>query len=392
MNGAPSLLGLKPSFGFGDRLGLAGNGHVRAARKGPYAPVFAQQSAREIARTRRTPEETLAAAREAVQKERWGEPWGADADHLKTRGDVFQWAKAGYTFFTIDPSEEVDKPPSPEAVKMYESLYLGTTRELDEFAVTFDRESLSKAVRKYGRALDRAEQTARWIAEAAPEHEIEISVDETDEPTTPLEHLFIGLELKRRGVQIVSLAPRYVGSFEKGIDYKGCLKTFEASLRKHAALARACGPYKLSVHSGSDKFALYPIIGRVCGDLLHVKTAGTSYLEALRVAARQNAPLFREIAEFALTRFETDRATYHISADLRRVPKPADLSETARETAFLDDNDGRQVLHVTFGSVLADPQNRFKDRLMETLHAHAELHASLLEAHLGRHIEGLQAG
>ena len=115
----------------------------------------------------------------------------------------------------------------------------------------------------------------------------------------------------------------------------------------------ACGPYKLSVHSGSDKFALYPIIGRVCGDLLHVKTAGTSYLEALRVAARQNAPLFREIAEFALTRFETDRATYHISADLRRVPKPADLSETARETAFLDENDGRQVsacdLRLRFG-------------------------------------------
>ena len=389
---APSLLGLQPSFGFGDRLGLAGPGHVRAVRKGPYAPVFAQQSAREIARTRRTPEETLSAAREAVQSENWNEAWGADADHLKTREDVFQWAKAGYTFFTIDPSEEVDKPPQPEAVKMYESLYLGTTRELDDFAVTFERESLSAAVRKYGRALDRAEQAARWIAEAAPEHEIEISVDETEEPTTPLEHLFIGLELKRRGVQIVSLAPRYVGSFEKGIDYKGCLKTFEASLRKHAALARACGPYKLSVHSGSDKFALYPIIGRVCGELLHVKTAGTSYLEALRVAARQNAPLFREIAEFALTRFETDRATYHISADLRRVPKPADLSETEREKAYLDENGGRQVLHVTFGSVLADPQNRFKDRLMETLHAHAELHASLLEAHLGRHIEGLQAG
>lgn len=69
------------------------------------------------------------------------------------------------------------------------------------------------------------------------------------------------------------------------------------TLKRHVAIARELGPYKISVHSGSDKFSINPIIGRVCGNLLHVKTAGTSYLEALRVVARVNAPLFREIVD-----------------------------------------------------------------------------------------------
>ena len=95
------------------------------------------------------------------------------------------------------------------------------------------------------------------------------------EPTSALEHLFIGLELRRHKVpHVVSVAPRFIGDFEKGIDFKGDLKKFEASLREHVAIAKHCGPYKISVHSGSDKFTAYPVVGRVCGKLLHVKTAG----------------------------------------------------------------------------------------------------------------------
>src|SRR6185369_14564357 len=84
----PSLLGLQPSFGFGDRLGLATPGHIEACRKGKLQPVFAQQSVREMSRTQRTPQEVMAAAQRGIQQERWAGPWGADADHLKTREDV----------------------------------------------------------------------------------------------------------------------------------------------------------------------------------------------------------------------------------------------------------------------------------------------------------------
>src|SRR5438477_6785079 len=103
----PVLLGLLPSFGFGDRLGLATPGHIAACRKGKLQPIFAQQSVREMARTQRTPQEVMAAAQHGIQQEGWKGAWGADADHLKTREDVETLAAAGFTFFTIDPSAYV---------------------------------------------------------------------------------------------------------------------------------------------------------------------------------------------------------------------------------------------------------------------------------------------
>jgi hypothetical protein len=226
--------------------------------------------------------------------------------------------------------------------------------------------------------------------------DIEVSVDETDSPTTPLEHLFIGLELKRRGVKATSVAPRFIGEFEKGIDYKGDLHRFEGELRVHAAIARLCGPYKISVHSGSDKFSIYPAVGRVCGNLLHVKTAGTSYLEALRVVARTEPGLFREIVEYSRSRFDTDKATYHISASLGDAPAAGGLSPGEAEAVYLEGVAGRQILHVTFGSVLtlgkAANGRSFKEGILEALHQHADLHCEVLEKHLGKHIRLLSEG
>src|SRR5207249_2426652 len=103
----PTVLGLTKSFGFGDRLGLATPGHVAAANKSNFAPIFAQQSIREMTRTERTPEEVMEAAQKAVAALEYRQPWGADADHLKLPEDVRKTAAAGYTFFTIDPSEHV---------------------------------------------------------------------------------------------------------------------------------------------------------------------------------------------------------------------------------------------------------------------------------------------
>src|SRR5258707_3850700 len=103
----PALLGLAPSFGFGDRLGLATPGHIAACGKGKLQPIFAQQSVREMTRTQRTPQEVMAAAQLGIQQEKWKGTWGADADHLKTKEDVEALAAAGFTFFTIDPSAYV---------------------------------------------------------------------------------------------------------------------------------------------------------------------------------------------------------------------------------------------------------------------------------------------
>jgi hypothetical protein len=194
--------------------------------------------------------------------------------------------------------------------------------------------------------------------------------------------VFIVTELSRLGVEWVSLAPRYVGRFEKGVDYIGDLETFEEEFARHAEIARAMGPYKLSIHSGSDKFSIYPIIARHTQQRVHLKTAGTSYLEALRAIARVERELFREILALAIERYPEDRATYHVSADAAKVPRPAELSD-AELASVLDTFDGREVLHVTFGSVL----DRFGERLKVVLDAHEDAHYEALKAHFVRHLK-----
>jgi hypothetical protein len=407
----PAPLGLQTSFGFGDRLGLATPGHVRACRgAAALRPCFAQQSVRENARTGRTPQQVLDDATWGLFQEGWRTPWGADADHLKTPEDIDAFAAAGFTLYTVDPGEHVDNaavaalPAKVEAKvqalpwealedtpKDMERRYLDRAFDLGEFALTFERERLYRAAAKYGRAVAHTAKMYHHLVVHPPEgsepsgrsgFELEVSVDETETPTTPEEHLFIASELKRLGVRWVSLAPRFVGRFEKGVDYIGDLDEFAREFARHVAVARALGPYKLSLHSGSDKFSIYPIAARLAGALVHVKTAGTSYLEALRAVAQVDPAFFREILTLARARYETDRASYHVSADLTRVPAPNGLGD-ADLPGLLDQFDVRQVLHVTFGSVL----DRFGDRLRATLRENEEVYYGRLETHLRRHLE-----
>jgi len=422
---APQVLGLRKSAGCGDRLGLATPGHARAVRQlSGIAPIFAQQSVRENARTGRTPQQVLDDATWGVFQEGWREPWGADADHLKTPADVDAFVAAGYTFYTVDPGDHVDNEAHTAAhgvlVDKVQALpwdvledtpqalnkrYLGRTFDLGEGSeLVFSEEILLGAAAKYGRAIAHTVQMSRHLVsrmgdrppstlrQVYPEQsrraqgpgqgfELEVSVDETETPTSPHEHFFVASELKRLGVLWVSLAPRYIGRFEKGVDYIGDLAQFEAEFVKHVAIARRLGPYKLSLHSGSDKFSIYPIIARHAGDLVHLKTAGTSYLEALRAIASINPSLFREILAFAHERYAEDKATYHVSADPAKVPAPDQMAESDL-AGVLDLFDGRQVLHVTFGSVL----ERFGQRLKEILAQYEEVHYAALKTHFLKHL------
>lgn len=409
----PSVLGLVKTFGFGDRLGLAGRGHLEALRGHRFKPILAQQSIRELTRIGRTPDAVIDAARQAIIRENYHGLWGADADHLKTPQDVAYTAAAGFTFFTVDPSEYVNnrsdgmsgseleqKVNAQNNEGLYggekvQDLYLSKSYSVNNGpALQYDRPTLLRAAVKYGRAVAHCETMAKAIASetAGRQAEIEISVDETDQPTSPLEHLFFTLELKRRGVSFVSLAPRFVGDFEKGIDYKGDLTDFESDLRKHFDIAQAFGPYKISIHSGSDKFSIYPAISRVCGDLLHVKTSGTSYLEALRTVCRSEPTLFAEIAHYCIGRFEEDKKSYHISVtpDFIRGLRVREDSRSLEDT-FLDHNQGRQILHVTFGSVLSKGTcangRSFRDAILEALVKEDDLHTELLVKHLGKHLQ-----
>jgi hypothetical protein len=115
--------------------------------------------------------------------------------------------------------------------------------------------------------------------------------------------------------------------------------------------------------------------------MVHVKTAGTSFLEALRSIAQVDVHLFREILGLARERYETDRATYHVSAELAKVPVSEDLDDTALP-GLLEQFDAREVLHVTFGSIL----DRFGDRLRATLEENEQLYSTVLAAHFEKHL------
>jgi hypothetical protein len=273
---------------------------------------------------------------------------------------------------------------SPEGLH---ARYLGRSFDVEGFSLAFDPITLMRAAAKYGRAIAHTARMYRHLAAQADNRnpaldwELEMSVDETETPTSVEEHFFIASELGRLGVRWVSLAPRYVGRFEKGVDYIGDLAEFEAELTKHAAIARVLGPYKLSIHSGSDKFTIYPLIARLTGGLVHLKTAGTSYLEALRAVAGVEPSLFREIMAYAVERYPQDRATYHVSAELGKVPLLDALAD-AELPALLDQFDSRQVLHVTFGSVL----EHLGAELLAVLVEHEEAHYAALEAHFEKHL------
>ena len=399
----PQPLGLNLSAGCGDRMGPATPGHIRAVRNAEgILPILAQQSMRENARTGRSPQQVLDDAMWGVFQEGWRKPWGADADHLMTTADVDLCVAAGYTFFTVDPGEHVDNEAHSAAMELlkdkvhalpwsdledspdaFHERYLGVEFDVEGWTIVFDEVALARAAAKYGRAVAHTARMYRHLADAMGSRpfELEVSVDETETPTSPHEHYYVANELRRLGVRWVSLAPRYVGRFEKGVDYIGDLDEFEREMAKHAAIARVLGPYKLSIHSGSDKFSVYPIYARHAGRLVHLKTAGTSYLEALRAIAAVEPSLFREILLLARARYEEDRATYHVSAELAKVPSPENLSD-GDLAGVLDQFDGREVLHVTFGSAM----DRLGGDLLAALDAHEEAYYAALEAHFDRHL------
>ena len=414
-------LGMQPSFGFGDRTGLATPGHVAAMKRcgEGIAAIFPQQSIREMTRTQRTPRQVMDDAINAAQASGWSGEIGADADHLKTPQDVDVTAAVGFTFFTIDPSDDVDQKaddydePTLRAkfddgkvdAPWYDS-YLGKSVTLNTGTVIdLDEQACMRAAVKYGKAIARALKMGDYIKDvnvkANRDYEIELSVDETDQPTTLAEHYIIADQCLRGGMKLVSLAPRFIGEFEKGVDFKGDLQALEASLTDHAALAEALGPYKLSLHSGSDKISMYGILARATQGRFHVKTAGTSYLEALRVVARHDPAAFREIIDFSRDRYETDKATYHVSATLADAPLTSEADDETLEREYLEfwsevpkgkgfTKLGRQILHCTFGSVLTS--EKFGKLVHDSLRAHPQTYIDVLDDHFGRHLDALRSG
>ncbi len=399
---APELVGLRKSFGFGDRLGLATPGHLDALGNVPdsgFFPVLAQQSMREMARARRSPQQVLDDVTWAVLETGYQDGFGCDADHVKTEAEIDRCVDAGFIGFTLDPGRYVrsgadtDDPSAlwRQMAELPWDILQSNPKDHRRRYVTgpaahgaLSEETWLRAAVKYGAAVAHVARLHAHLRSrfgAAP-FDLEVSVDETDTPTTPAQHRFIALELHRLGVSFIGLAPRFVGDFYKGVDYAGDTEAFARDYAAHAAIAEELGPYKLSVHSGSDKLAIYPLIQQRTPRYVHVKTSGTSWLEALRVIARHAPGLFRRILNLAVEGYAENRQSYHLDGQVECIP---DVPDGAL-AGLLDDHHARQVVHVAFGPVLA----QHYDEAYAALAKQADAHRQGVRQHFEKHLRPFQ--
>jgi hypothetical protein len=395
-----SLRERRTTIGMGDRLGRATAGHLRAARKYACSPVLAQQSVRELDFTGRSFADVIADATWLVYQEGFEDGYGADGDHLKNIPWIDTALTEGFPMITLDLTEvmrpEVADWDSAQIAEGWASLdrsfrervegeYVGQDflSGADSIHILGDTARLCAVM--YGPALDFAVEVDRFLREKRGDaYDLEISIDETTTPTLPAHHLFIARELQERGVAVNSVAPRFVGEFQKAVDYDGDIAEFSAQFRVHCRIADAFGGYKVSVHSGSDKFSVYPVVGRETGMRLHLKTSGTSWLEALRVVATVAPETYRRIHAFAVEYYPEALKAYHITADLQRIPSLAEKDD-GELPSYLDHPDARQMLHISYGGILTHAE--LGRELRSVLDSHEEEYAERLRTHFEKHLD-----
>ena len=389
-----SLRNVRTTVGCGDRLGLATVGHVRAAAKVQVSPVLAQQSIRELTMTGRTFRKVVDDACFLVFASDYRDGYGADGDHLKTIKDI-----AGMPMITLDLSDVMNAAAGDWDAAQIDEAFAGLPEELKalvvkdyagkefvlggDVTVKLDELTAKRCAVMYTAALDFAYQVYEHLKAArGDEFDLEISIDETSSPTLPSHHLFIVRELRRRKVEFSSLAPRFIGEFQKAIDYIGDLAEFDRQFKVHALIAQNYGNYKISVHSGSDKFAVYPTVGRETRHYLHLKTAGTSWLEAVTVIAYKDPQLYRDMHQCALDNVNDMLKLYHITADFNKIPALDTLSDS-QLPSLMEMPEARQLLHINYGPILT---GKLRSRFFEAMHKFEADYDARIEAHFDKHL------
>ena len=287
----------KYTIGVGDRFAHQAAAQLQAcvklAEQGINVIPVWNKSNREHSFIGSEPQSVYDAAKAAVDALGWERGWHVDADHINM--DTVDNYLSCSDFFTIDVADFIGQTPEGDAVagfvKKHPELLGSVSIEGIDAPFDISREYVEEVAGKYLRAVAEAGTIYRHIESNKDDFIAEVSMDETDAPQTPPELLIILAALSDEGVQLQTIAPKFTGRFNKGVDYVGDLPQFEKEFNDDlAVIAHAIAKYglpanlKLSVHSGSDKFSIYPIIGaaiRRTGAGVHVKTAGTTWLEEL---------------------------------------------------------------------------------------------------------------
>jgi hypothetical protein len=323
------------------------------------------------------PAATRQAAEAAVKALAWKQPYFCDADHitLETVGRFLEPCD----FFTIDVADFIGQPALAAEIDNFVKRRQGLMGriELEGTHETFEitQDSLRQTARKYLTAVRKAGEVYRKIknVKGAGNFIPEVSMDETDSAQSPTELLIILAAIAEEGIPIQTIAPKFSGRFNKGVDYVGDVARFEREFALDvAAIAYAVKNFdlpdnlKLSVHSGSDKFSIYPAIHAIMQRFnvgVHLKTAGTTWLEGLiglAEAGGDGLALAKEIYAEAFAHREELCAPYAtvIDIDPARLPSPIEVNGWSSEeyTAALRHVPGakaynsslRQLLHVGF--------------------------------------------
>lgn len=394
------LLALRPStcdkpvsFGTGDRLGMVTAAHVEAFEGDDVFPVLAQQSPRELVRTGRDFRDVLLSAVAGVIEAGYTGTWGADADHIKHEQQLLQAAEAGYSMYTIDVSdllrdatrltqpEIVDKaralsPLSQSIIRDHANMRIRTE---DREPYTLDAQQLVLSAITFEEAMQEVCRLYGILKSRVKEFDFEVSIDESSRISTLEDHVYAVEYLRRSGVTLTSLALRFPGEFQKGVDYVGNLDELGRAFRLHAALCKELQGYRLSLHSGSDKFSVYHLFREATGSRFHVKTSGTSWLQAVQLIAQTDASLFTELYRLCLLYLEESQRGYHVPIRPEQFPPlpPDDL------LAFVQKPHVRQLFHISYGVLLEEAGSAIHDLLV----AHEQEHYRLVTEHIKRHLQ-----
>ena len=406
----------KFSMGIGDRFGHQGKAQLQAmieARKQgvDITPVW-NKSHREHTIIKTTPASVRKEADEAVRALGWRGAYHVDADHIGLKNvDLFMDSS---DFFTLDVADFTGKPAPADAIHAFVDTHGSRAGALaipgidETFEITKAR--IESIARKFLLAVQEAGRIYRHVAQVKGTGNFvtEVSMDETDEPQTPVEMLFILAAIADEGIPAQTIAPKFTGRFNKGVDYVGDVARFTREFEQDlAVIAYAVKEFglpanlKLSVHSGSDKFSIYGPINRALrksGAGLHLKTAGTTWLEeliGLAMAGGDGLALAKEVYEKALGRYDELCGPYATVIDIDRaaLPSPGAVSRWDGEAfaAALRHDPScnrynpnfRQLLHVGY-KVAAEMGERY----LSALEKHEDSIArNVTENILERHIE-----
>ncbi|MHC4395261.1 MAG: tagaturonate epimerase family protein [Planctomycetota bacterium] len=387
----------KYSFGTGDRFGHQGKAQlqamVNAKEQGiDITPVW-NKSHREHTTIGTVPGDVRTEADQAVAALAWGGAYCVDADHIGLKNaDLFIDSS---DFFTLDVADFIGLPADENEVaafvKKYKK-YVGSLK-IDRINETFDitEEQIKAIADKFLLAIDEAGKIYRHIesAKGTGNFITEVSMDETDQPQTPVEMFFILNAIADQNIPVQTIAPKFTGCFNKGVDYVGDVALFAKEFEQDLAVIAFAvsefnlpGNLKLSVHSGSDKFSIYEPMNKALKKFdagLHIKTAGTTWLEeliGLALAGGDALPIVKQIYAKALVRFDELCSPYATVIDIDRDKLPApeiverwsgeEFADTLRHNQLCNkyDADFRQLLHVAY-KIAAEMDADYTETLKE---------------------------